>query len=524
MRQLGRPADAVGDRGKDLNIGVPLFTKVLIANRGEIAVRIIRACREAGLKTVAVYSDADADALHVSLADEAVRLGPPAASESYLNIPRILEAAASVRADAIHPGFGFLSERAAFAQAVLEAGLIFIGPKPDVIAKMGSKTEARRIMEAAGVPVVPGYQGEDQSAERLLLEAGRIGYPVLVKAAAGGGGKGMRVVFEPATLLSAIESARREALKAFGDESVFLERYIVNPRHIEFQVFGDQHGNVVHLFERECSIQRRHQKVLEESPSVALTPELRARMGEVAVAAAKAVGYTNAGTVELIFDPAGHFYFLEMNTRLQVEHPVTELVTGIDLVRLQLKVAAGEPLPFIQSQLSQRGHAIEVRVYAENPADNFLPATGTVLALEEPMGPGIRVDSSLYAGMEIPVHYDPMLAKLIVWGADREEAISRMDQALARYVVLGVTNNLEFLRDVVRHPAFREGQTYTSFIGQYLTPWAPAPRPATTDALIAAAVAEMLEDESRRAVPTGGGEARGGDPYSPWVRLGHWRG
>lgn len=501
------------------------FSKVLIANRGEIAVRIIRACRELGLKTVAVYSEADADAMHVALADEAFLLGPATVSESYLNVPRLLEAARATGADAVHPGFGFLSERAHFAQAVINAGLLFIGPSPDTIERMGSKTGARALMEAANVPVVPGYQGSDQSPERLIAEAARIGYPVLVKAASGGGGKGMRIVHQEADLLSAVESARREAQKAFGDPTIFMERYVLNPRHIEFQVFGDAHGNVVHLFERECSIQRRHQKVLEESPSVALSPELRARMGEVAVAAARAVQYLNAGTVELILAPEGNFYFLEMNTRLQVEHPVTELVTGVDLVKLQLKVAAGEALPFSQGQLQQKGHAIEVRVYAENPEEGFLPAIGRISGLKEPTGPGVRVDSSLFAGMEVSVHYDPMLAKLIVWAEDRLQAAARMREALDQYVLQGVITNLAFLRDVVTHPEYLAGRTYTSFIEQHLTPWKPPTTPITDELLIAAAVAELLDREKQQGTANAGaaGGAVQGDPFSPWLRLGHWR-
>lgn len=506
------------------------FTKVLIANRGEIAIRIIRACRELGIKTVAVYSEADADALHVAQADEAMLLGPATVSESYLNVPRLLDAARQTGADAVHPGFGFLSERAHFAQAVLDAGLIFIGPSPDTIERMGSKTGARALMEAAGVPVVPGYQGTDHSPERLIQEADRIGYPVLVKAASGGGGKGMRIVHQASDLLAAVESARREAQKAFGDPTIFMERYVLNPRHIEFQVFGDAHGNVVHLFERECSIQRRHQKVLEESPSVALTPELRARMGEVAVAAARAVSYLNAGTVELILAPEGNFYFLEMNTRLQVEHPVTELVTGVDLVKLQLKVAAGGTLPFSQAQLQQKGHAIEVRVYAENPEEGFLPAIGRITGLREPTGPGVRVDSSLFAGMEVNVHYDPMLAKLIVWAEDRLQASARMREALDQYVLQGVVTNLAFLRDVVVHPEYLAGRTYTSFIEQHLTPWHPPKPTVTDDMLIAAAVAEFLARESAAggalgagADQSGGAGGRQGDPFSPWQRLGSWR-
>ncbi|MFM7204341.1 MAG: acetyl/propionyl/methylcrotonyl-CoA carboxylase subunit alpha [Myxococcota bacterium] len=500
-----------------------MFHKVLIANRGEIAVRIIRACRELGLKTVAIYSEPDRHALHVAQADEAVCIGPAAASESYLNVPRLLEAARQTGADAVHPGFGFLSERAPFAQAVLDAGLVFIGPSPDTIERMGSKTGARALMEAAGVPVVPGYQGTDQSPERLMAEATRIGYPILVKAAAGGGGKGMRIVYQESELMGAIESARREAQKSFGDAFVFLERYIINPRHIEFQVFGDQQGHVVHLFERECSIQRRHQKVLEESPSVALSPALRQQMGDVAVMAAQAVHYVNAGTVEMILTPEGHYYFLEMNTRLQVEHPVTELVTGIDLVQLQLQVAQGNPLPFRQEDLRQKGHAIEVRVYAEDPANGFLPATGTVSRLREPTGPGIRVDSGLFPGAEVSVFYDPMLAKLIVWAEDRTRAAARMREALGDYVLQGVTTNLEFLRDVVCHPAYLEGKTYTSFIEHHLTPWQPRQARVPDEALIAAAVAELLEKEA--GVSVASGEVRtGGDPYSPWTRLGAWRG
>ena len=503
------------------------ITKVLIANRGEIAVRVIRACHEQGVATVAVFSEADAGALHVQLAGEAVCVGPAAAAKSYLDVPALLAAARATGADAVHPGYGFLSENAGFAQAVIDAGLTWIGPSPAVIDQMGSKTRARALMEAAGVPVVPGYNGDVQDVDALVAESAGVGFPLLVKASAGGGGKGMRLVEAPEALPDAIRACQREAAKAFGDDRVFLERYLLRPRHIEFQIFGDAHGHAVHLFERECSVQRRHQKVVEETPSVALTAALRREMGDAAVAAAKAVGYVGAGTVEFILDEDGSFFFLEMNTRLQVEHPVTEEVVGLDLVALQLAVARGEPLPFTQAEVSQRGHAIEVRVYAEDPSQGFVPATGTLLALDEPRGPGIRVDSALFSGMEVSVHYDPMLAKLIAWGPDRGAAIRRLVRAIDDFVALGVTTNLPFLKAVLSHEAFAAGDTTTAFIPTYLPDWAPD-APALTPELVALiAAAELLDGAGGPAHASQGaaspGLPAGADPYSPWDRLGPFR-
>src|SRR5690242_18542713 len=409
-----------------------LIRKVLVANRGEIARRVIRTCREVGIATVAVFSDADANAAHVREADEAIRIGPPAATASYLNIPALIAAATRTHADAVHPGYGFLAENASFAAACRDAGLIFIGPAPDVIARMGSKREARRLMAAAGVPVIPGYDGADQSDARFAQAARAIGYPVLVKASAGGGGKGMRTVRDESELAGALAGARREALAAFGDATLLLEQLIDEPRHVEFQIFGDVHGHLIHLGERECTIQRRHQKIVEETPSPALTPELRARMGAAAVTVGRQLGYTNAGTVEFILAPSGDFYFLEVNTRLQVEHPVTELVTGLDLVRWQILVAEGRPLPLAQDAIRTSGHAVEVRLYAEDPATGFLPQTGPI-ALWRPVtdAAGVRVDASIQTGDAVTPYYDPLLAKFSAHGADRDEALRRLDYALA---------------------------------------------------------------------------------------------
>ena len=494
----------------------PLFTKILIANRGEIAVRIIRTCQEMGIATVAVYSDADAAALHVSLADEAVPIGAAPATESYLRGDKILQAAQQLGCDAIHPGYGFLSENADFADAVTAAGLTFIGPSGDAMRAMGSKTAARAAMQSAGVPVVPGYQSSDSDAD-LLAAAAEIGFPVLVKASAGGGGKGMRVVQSAAELPNALASARREAQNAFGDDRIYLEKYIVNPRHIEFQIFGDTHGNAIHLFERECSIQRRHQKIIEESPSPFLDDDLRRRMGAAAVAAVRAVGYVNAGTIEFLVDADRNFYFLEMNTRLQVEHPVTELVTGVDLVKLQLRVAAGEPLSVVQKSLCQQGHAIECRIYAEDPANNFLPEIGKVVRAVEPVGPGVRVDAGVTTGDEISLHYDPMIAKLIVWGENRAEAVRKMDWALRHYVVLGVTTNIPFLRDVVAHAAFRRGDLTTNFVSEHFADWQLHTDTPPDVALVAVAISDMLADANRGAAADD--SAGDGDRFSPWASL-----
>ncbi len=463
--------------------------RLLIANRGEIALRIIRACRELGIETVAVYSDADAAARHARAADFAVRIGPPPAAESYLNIAAVIEAARSTGADAVHPGYGFLSERAAFADACVSAGLIFVGPPAEAIARMGSKIGARQLMAAAGVPVVPGRTPDDQSDAGIAAAATDIGFPVLVKASAGGGGKGMRVARDAGALPEAIPAARREAQAAFGDGTLYVERLIERPRHVEIQIFADDHGHAVHLFERECSIQRRHQKIVEESPSPALTPALRARMGDAAVAAARAAGYRNAGTIEFLLEgdgDAARFYFLEMNTRLQVEHPVTEMVTGTDLVHAQLAVASGRPLPWRQEELAQRGHAIECRVYAEDPAAGFLPQAGTLRLYREPSGPGIRVDSGVEEGTAVPVHYDPMLAKLIAVGESREQAIARAIAALRTFPVLGVRTNVPFLINVLGHPAFTGGELHTGFVDAHLEALLNQPAPSDTVTAVAA--------------------------------------
>jgi acetyl-CoA carboxylase biotin carboxylase subunit len=445
-----------------------MFKKILIANRGEIAVRVIRACRELGVRSVAVYSDVDRASLHVRKADEAYHIGPATASESYLNIGKIIAVAKLAGVDAIHPGYGFLSENATFARACGDAGIKFIGPPPTAMEMMGSKTRARQHMEKAGVPFVPGsLRGMEFEQTREVAE--KIGYPVMLKAAAGGGGKGMRLVRNPRDLKSAFEGARSEAERSFSDSEVYIEKYIENPRHIEMQVFADEHGNCVYLGERECSVQRRHQKVLEESPSPIVTPEMRRQMGETAVQAAKACGYTNAGTIEFIVDQQRNFYFLEMNTRLQVEHPVTELVTGYDLVHLQFHVAAGEELPFRQEDVKMRGHAIECRIYAEDPDNNYFPSPGKITLLLLPSGPGIRRDSGMYEGWNVPIDYDPLLAKLIGYGASREEAIARLQRALYEYFVGGIKTNISLFRRILSDPEFRAGNLDTGFLDRLLS-------------------------------------------------------
>ena len=486
------------------------FHKVLIANRGEIAVRIIRACREMNIATVAVYSEADANALHVRLADESYCVGPAPSNESYLRTDKLFEVIAQTGADAVHPGYGFLSENADFARALAAKNVTLIGPSPEAMTLMGSKIAAKDTMEKAGVPTVPGYFGDDQSLERLQTEATNIGFPLLIKASAGGGGKGMRVVYELTDIAEALSAAKREALNAFGDDTVFLERYFEKVRHIEFQILADTQGNTVHVFERECSIQRRHQKIVEESPSVALNHELRERMGAAAVKAAEAVNYTNAGTVEMLLDASGEFYFLEMNTRLQVEHPVTEMISGLDLVKMQLRIAAGEPLPFTQIDLHQRGHAIEVRLYAEDPDQNFMPTTGTVGYLQEPTGYGVRTDSALYEGYEITPYYDPMLSKLIVHGQNRADAIQKMRQALKDYVLMGMTTNLNYLQRILGHEAFEKGDTYTHFVEKNAESLAPADTvpPEVLGAILGA----------KPSAPVTEAVGSEGDLYSPWIQ------
>jgi acetyl-CoA carboxylase, biotin carboxylase subunit len=441
-----------------------MFRKILIANRGEIAVRVIRALRELGIASVAVYSDVDRASLHVRKADEAYCIGPAAATESYLNIARILDVAKRSGAEAIHPGYGFLSENAAFAQACADAGIKFIGPTAAAMNMMGSKTRARQAMEKSGVPTVPGTSRGLDSPEQAHEVAARIGYPIMLKAAGGGGGKGMRLVHGPAELPSALAAASSEALRAFGDGEVYIEKAILNPRHIEMQVLADEHGNTLYLGERECSIQRRHQKVLEEAPSPLVDAEMRWRMGEVAVRVAKAAGYTNAGTVEFLVDRDKNFYFLEMNTRLQVEHPVTELITGLDLVHLQIRIAAGDKLPFAQDEIRIRGHAMECRIYAEDPENNYLPSPGKISLLLDPAGPGIRHDSGIYEGWTVPVDYDPLLAKLIGYGSDREQAIARLRRGLAEYFVGGIKTNNSLFRRILDDEDFQAGNIDTGFL------------------------------------------------------------
>lgn len=497
-----------------------MIRKVLVANRGEIAVRIFQTLKEMGIATVAVYSDPDADAVHTITADEAHRLEGTTAAETYLNIKKILQAAARCGADAIHPGYGFLSENASFADACEQGGLIFIGPKAETIRRMGDKIESKRIMQAAGVPTLPALLIADVAAQELNKKADAIGFPLLVKAASGGGGKGMRLVRDASELALAIESAQREAEKAFGDARMFLEKYIENPRHVEFQIFGDRMGHVAHLFERECSIQRRHQKIIEETPSVALTPALRARMAQAAVDAASTVGYQNAGTVEFILASDGSFYFLEMNTRLQVEHPITELVTGHDLVREQIRVAQGEPLSLDPATLRQTGHAIECRIYAEDPSQQFRPDSGRVVVYEPPRGPGVRLDSGIRQGSEVSIYYDPMLAKLAVWALDRPAALARMRRALSEFVILGLANNIEFLRNVIIHPAFERGEINTEFLSTHPEVFNGQPEGSSAEA--AALVASLLIQEDG----TGRGSAQKPKPVAvtrdPWHELGPW--
>src|SRR5437764_6735048 len=445
-----------------------MFKKVLIANRGEIAVRVIRACRELGITSVAVYSDVDRASLHVRKADEAYHIGPAAAAESYLNIPKILDVAKRSGAEAIHPGYGFLSENPKFAQACADAGVKFIGPTAASMEMMGSKTRARQHMDKANVPSVPGTSRGLQSVQEAEKAAAEIGYPVMLKAAAGGGGKGMRLVNSPQELRSALEGARSEAERAFGDDEVYMEKYIVNPRHIEMQVLADEYGNTVWLGERECSIQRRHQKVMEEARSPLVDAEMRQRMGAIAVRVAKAANYTNAGTIEFLSDRNKNFYFLEMNTRLQVEHPVTELITGLDLVHLQIRIAAGERLPFTQNDIQIRGHAMECRIYAEDPDNNYFPSPGRISLLLAPSGPGIRRDSGMYEGWTVPMDYDPLLAKLIGYGTDRAQAIGRLQRALNEYFVGGIKTNISLFRRILRDPDFQAAKIDTGFLDRLL--------------------------------------------------------
>src|SRR5262245_46617622 len=488
------------------------FRKVLIANRGEIAVRVIRACRDLGLRSVAIYSEADRAALHVALADEAYPVGPAPSRESYLRIDAVMDAARRSGAEAVHPGYGFLAENAEFARACEDGGLVFVGPRSETIAALGEKTAARRLAVEAGVPVVPGTLQPVSGPEAARAEAEKLGLPVMLKAAAGGGGKGLRLVARAEDLPAACERASSEALSAFGDGSLYVEKALERPRHVEIQVLADAQGGVVHLFERECSVQRRHQKVVEESPSPALTEELRQRMGEMAVALARRAGYRNAGTMEFLVDGEGQPYFLEANTRLQVEHPVTEMVVGVDLVQLQIRIAQGERLPFAQGDLAQHGHAIECRVYAEDPDAGFLPSPGRITGLRTPSGPGIRDDSGVYEGWEVPLYYDPLLSKLVAHGADRAQAMARLRRALREYKVLGIRTTLPFFERLLDHPDFLSGRYDTGLVSRLQAQPRPTDAALVELAAVAAAVCAYERRGRREAPPAAGG--------SPWRRAG----
>ncbi|KGI78039.1 acetyl/propionyl/methylcrotonyl-CoA carboxylase subunit alpha [Oleiagrimonas soli] len=496
-----------------------MFRRILIANRGEIACRVIRTCRRLGIETVAVYSEADATAQHVRQADLACPIGGPRPADSYLRADAILEAARQTGAEAIHPGYGFLSENAAFARACAEAGIVFIGPKPESIEAMGSKAEAKALMQRHDVPLVPGYHGENQDTAHLAEQARITGFPLMIKAAAGGGGKGMRIVREEKDFADALGAAQREAQSGFGDARVILERYVEHPRHIEFQIFGDNEGHILHLNERECSAQRRYQKVLEETPSPFLTPQRRAAMGKAAVAAAKAVDYVGAGTVEFIVGAEGDFYFMEMNTRLQVEHPVTEMTLGLDLVEWQLRVAAGEPLPLEQAQIEAQGHAIEVRLYAEDPEQNFLPGSGRLQRLRlPPASAHVRLDSGVVEGDTVTIFYDPMIAKLIVHDSDRPRALQRLRSALATCDIVGPKSNVAFLERLANHASIVEGTIDTGYLDRHLDDFLDHGEAIPALALQAAATAMLLEDECRAA-----GRTAAADPHSPWARADAWR-
>jgi acetyl-CoA carboxylase biotin carboxylase subunit len=497
-----------------------MFKKILVANRGEIACRIIRACREMGIVSLAIYSEADRAGLHVQMADEAVGIGPSPAAESYLNMDRIIETARAAGAEAIHPGYGFLAENAEFARRCEQAGIVFIGPNSRALELVGDKIRARQTMEKSGIPIIPGMKRVAVDFAEYAAEAKKIGYPVMIKASAGGGGKGMRIICSEEELRPGLEAGQREAKAAFRDETVYLEKYIEDPRHVEFQVLADNYGHIVHLFERECSIQRRHQKIVEETPSQALTPELRRKMGETARKVLEVSGYNNAGTVEFLLDRNKKFFFLEVNARLQVEHPVTELTTGVDLVQQQIRMAAGERLLLRQDDLVQRGHAIECRIYAEDPSNNFLPCSGKILYLREPKGPGVRHDGGIYSGWEVPIYYDPILAKLIVWAETRELACARMAAALGDYVILGIRTTIPFLKEVISHQKFRDGETTTGFIKAHFENWQEEEGPAEglTLALAAAALDELAPIQK-----DGKGAGQKKEVYSPWQILGRWR-
>lgn len=494
-----------------------MFQKILIANRGEIAIRVIKACQELGIETVAVYSETDKAALHVQSADEAILVGASPPLESYLNMDKMITIARQTKAEAIHPGYGFLAENSTFAERCEKEDIIFIGPNSKSMALVGDKLRSRQTMSAANIPIIPGMQQKVADFDQLQQEAKKIGFPVLLKASAGGGGKGMRVIFSSGELKDAMEAGMREAKSAFGDESVYLEKFIEEPRHIEFQIVADHHGNVVHLFERECSIQRRHQKIIEESPSVALDDALRSKMGETAQRVIKESGYTNAGTVEFLLDKNQNFYFLEVNARIQVEHPVTEFVTGIDLVKQQIRIAAGEPLPFQQKDVQQSGHAIECRIYAEDPENNFLPSLGTVHFIQEPTGPWVRTDSGLYSGIEVSMYYDPILSKLIVWGQDRNDAIQRMKNALENHVILGIKTQIPFLKSVIEHPEFVKGNTTTNFLKDYFPNWKMPEIDQDKISIILAATAIHEMTNSSNQI-----RAEKKVHVTPWNTLGQW--
>nr|MBN2276280.1 acetyl-CoA carboxylase biotin carboxylase subunit [candidate division Zixibacteria bacterium] len=496
-------------------MGDKLFKKILVANRGEIAVRILNACGLLGIPTLAVYSSADKGAVHAMMADEAVEIGPPPPNESYLAIDRIIKAAVDYKCDAIHPGYGFLAENPRLPEACEKAGIVFIGPTAEAMRLMGNKVESRKKMAEAGVPLIPGMKTAGASLVAFEQAADKTGYPVLIKAAAGGGGKGMRIVRESSELKAAIEAAMREAKNAFGDDTVYLEKYIENPRHIEFQILADNHGNTIHLFERECSIQRRHQKIIEETPSTAVTPEIRKRMGEVAVKVAEAAGYRNAGTVEFLLDQTGGFYFLEMNTRIQVEHPVTEMVTGVDLAVEQIRIAAGMPISDYVMKAVQRGHSIECRIYAEDGENDFLPSSGHIHYYREPVGPGIRVDSGVCENSVVGVEYDPILAKLIVYAPNRDLAITKMINALIGYKILGIKTSRRFMIDVLSHEAFRKGETYTNFIENNMADRGTG----FEDMIDLAAAVSSAALMKKTKFSTGGGPV---ESPSPWQTIGPW--
>ncbi len=494
-----------------------MLKKILIANRGEIAVRVINACKEMSIPTVTIYSTADRKSLHVQMADEAACIGEPPPLESYLNIDKIIAVAKERGADAIHPGYGFLAENADFSARCEQEGIVFIGPNSKALRLVGDKVASRETMTKAKIPIIPGMMTKRAEMKEFKEAAKKIGYPVMIKASAGGGGKGMRIVPSPQELEKGIEAGMREAKSAFGDESVYLEKYIEEPRHVEFQVLADNFGNVVHLYERECSIQRRHQKIVEETPSCAIDDELRKKMGEIAKKVIKVSGYNNAGTVEFLLDKNKNFYFLEVNARIQVEHPITELVTGVDLVKQQIKIASGEELSLKQEEMKQRGHAIECRIYAEDPENNFFPSAGKILFMKEPTGPGIRHDCGIYSGFEVPVYYDPILSKVITWAETREDARKRMILALSNYIVLGIKTTIGFLSSVMSHPEFTAGNTQTNFIEKNMSDWADMKkeRRFLHEALVAAAVTSQMKTSEKRTV------VREKTP-SPWLTVGKW--